>query len=228
MACAPTRWRNASQNGKARGGSRFRAGRYRGPLRHPQCRAARSLPTAPKISCEGEQRVPAPLAQRRTLQERNLDSPSQASRRPCSTRATRHGRRRRPAHRSDRRHRRVRSALRIAQDGKSATSRRRKCQRHESCAPRDRHPERPCRAGAPARHSQKPAMPPIRIVPSCATEEVLNRIIKTATQAIEARCRSGHRVRAIPHTACATIATATSFSPCNTPAADRTAECAAP
>ncbi len=36
-------------------------------------------------------------------------------------------------------------------------------------------------------------------------------------QAMEARCRSGHKLRAIPQTACATMATATSFSPCVTP-----------
>lgn len=34
-----------------------------------------------------------------------------------------------------------------------------------------------------------------------------------------ARRASGARVRAIPHTACATIATATMVSPCTTPAA---------
>ena len=35
---------------------------------------------------------------------------------------------------------------------------------------------------------------------------------------MEARCRSGHSDAAMPQTACATIATATSFRPCSSPA----------
>ena len=49
----------------------------------------------------------------------------------------------------------------------------------------------------------------------------LSSTISAAPTAIEARCRSGHSVRAIPHTACATIATATSLSPCRTPVPTR-------
>ena len=48
---------------------------------------------------------------------------------------------------------------------------------------------------------------------SLATEAVLNRMISAAMTAMEARSRSGHSVRAIPQTACATIATATSSRP---------------
>ena len=71
----------------------------------------------------------------------------------------------------------------------------------------------PIEAGEAARHSHRPAMPPNRMAPIWATEEVLNRIMSAATTAIDARSRSGHSVRAMPHTACPTIATATSLRP---------------
>ena len=77
---------------------------------------------------------------------------------------------------------------------------------------------------APARQSHSPAMPPNRIAAIWATEEVLNRMISAATTAMEARSRSGHSVRAMPQTACATIATATSLQAMEQPDADRAAE----
>ena len=43
-------------------------------------------------------------------------------------------------------------------------------------------------------------------------------MITATTAAIDARSRSGHSVRAIPQTAWATIATATSLRPCSRPA----------
>ena len=58
---------------------------------------------------------------------------------------------------------------------------------------------------------------PNAIAPICASEVALNKMINAAIAAIEARSRSGHSVRAMPHTACATIATATSLSPCSKP-----------
>jgi hypothetical protein len=42
---------------------------------------------------------------------------------------------------------------------------------------------------------------------------LLNKMTSAAAAAIDARTRSGHSVRAIPATACATMATATSFKP---------------
>ena len=48
-------------------------------------------------------------------------------------------------------------------------------------------------------------------------DEVLNRMMSVAIRAMEARSRSGHRVRAMPQTAWATMATATSFRPCSSP-----------
>ena len=47
--------------------------------------------------------------------------------------------------------------------------------------------------------------------------DVLSSTMRAATPAIEARWRSGHSARAMPHTAWATTATATSLSPCNSP-----------
>ena len=44
------------------------------------------------------------------------------------------------------------------------------------------------------------------------------RTTSAATMAIVARARSGARLRAMPQTACATTATATTFSPCSQPA----------
>ena len=60
-------------------------------------------------------------------------------------------------------------------------------------------------------------MPPTRIAPIWAIEEGLNRMISAATAAMDARSRSGQRVRDMPHTACATMATATSLRPCSSP-----------
>jgi hypothetical protein len=75
---------------------------------------------------------------------------------------------------------------------------------------------RGCACGA-ARQSHRPATPPNRIAAIWATEEVLNRMINAATTAMEARSRSWHSTRAMPQTACTTIATATSFRPCSSP-----------
>ena len=60
-------------------------------------------------------------------------------------------------------------------------------------------------------------MPPSRMVPIWASDELLNKMIKALRTAMEARSRPGHSVRAIPHTACATMATATSLRPWSTP-----------
>ena len=60
-------------------------------------------------------------------------------------------------------------------------------------------------------------MPPNKIAPICATEELLTKMISSAATPMEARSRSGQSVRAMPHTACATMATATSLRPCSSP-----------
>ena len=60
-------------------------------------------------------------------------------------------------------------------------------------------------------------MPPQRMAAIWPAEEVLNRMMSADTTAIEARSRSGHNTCAIPQTAWAMIATATSFSPCKRP-----------
>ncbi|MCY1535343.1 hypothetical protein D9M68_707440 [compost metagenome] len=49
-----------------------------------------------------------------------------------------------------------------------------------------------------------------------------------ATMATPARNRSGHSDFAMPHTACATTATATTFSPCTAPDWARSAHCVTP
>ena len=62
---------------------------------------------------------------------------------------------------------------------------------------------------------------PSTIAPICPTEDGTARHTRHAATATLARARSGASDRAIPHTACATTATATSFSPCSHPACDR-------
>jgi len=62
-------------------------------------------------------------------------------------------------------------------------------------------------------HSSQPAMPPTTITPSWRIDQGATSITTRAIVAIEARRRSGQSVRAIPMTACATMATATSLSP---------------
>ena len=76
----------------------------------------------------------------------------------------------------------------------------------------------PFDAGGTVRQNHRPATPPKAIAPIWATDEELNRMIKATMTAIDARSRSGQSVRAIPQTACATIATATSLRPCSSPA----------
>jgi hypothetical protein len=67
------------------------------------------------------------------------------------------------------------------------------------------------------RQSHAPARAPNRIVASCENADVLSSTISADTPAIEARSRSGQSARAMPHTAWATMATATSLSPCSSP-----------
>ncbi len=67
------------------------------------------------------------------------------------------------------------------------------------------------------RQSHAPAMAPKRMATSCENEDVLSNTMSAATAVIEALSRSGQSVRAMPQTAWATIATATSLSPCNNP-----------
>jgi hypothetical protein len=64
-----------------------------------------------------------------------------------------------------------------------------------------------------ARHSQRPAIPPMRIAATCPIEPATKITIRTAARAMLARSRSGARLRAIPQTACATTATATTLRP---------------
>ena len=71
---------------------------------------------------------------------------------------------------------------------------------------------------APAtRQTRQPATPPATMTRSGAMVECTSNISTAAAAAIVARSRSGASVRAIFQTACATMATATSFSPCSTP-----------
>ena len=65
------------------------------------------------------------------------------------------------------------------------------------------------------RQRSEPRTAPRMIAAICAIDELLNRTMSAEITAIEARSRSGARVRAMPHTAWATIATATSLRPCS-------------
>ena len=67
-------------------------------------------------------------------------------------------------------------------------------------------------------HIRRPTSAPSRMAPIWPSELGTNSTNTSATAAIEARSRSGHSDRAMPQTACATIATATSFRPCSSPA----------
>ncbi len=72
----------------------------------------------------------------------------------------------------------------------------------------------------------QPISPPPRIAPTCPIAEGTANARMAAPTAIVAQilngsARSGQRLRAIPHTACATTATATIFSPCSQAAPDR-------
>jgi hypothetical protein len=67
------------------------------------------------------------------------------------------------------------------------------------------------------RQSHAPVTAPNRMAASWENADVLSSTMSAAPPAIEARSRSGQSVRAMPHTAWATTATATSFSPCSNP-----------
>ncbi len=57
--------------------------------------------------------------------------------------------------------------------------------------------------------------PPSRIAPICPAADGTASASTAAPTAMVARARSGHSVRAMPHTACATTATATILRPCS-------------
>ena len=63
--------------------------------------------------------------------------------------------------------------------------------------------------------------PPNAIASICAIEETTDRVSTAAARAMEAHVRSGHSVRAMPQTAWATIATATSLRRCRIPTPGR-------
>src|SRR5437667_9796413 len=75
-------------------------------------------------------------------------------------------------------------------------------------------------AGAAPRNPQ-PISAPTRIAPTWPIAEGTASARIAAATAIVARARSGQRLFAIPHTACATTATATIFNPCSQGAPDR-------
>ena len=68
---------------------------------------------------------------------------------------------------------------------------------------------------------RQPITPPATIAPICPSAVGTASARIAAPTAIVARSRSGQRLRAMPHTACATTATATIFSPCSQAAPDR-------
>ncbi len=76
-------------------------------------------------------------------------------------------------------------------------------------------------AGSPgsagsSRHSNAPPIAPISNAAIWTNEPPATSSNAAASSARAARARSGHRLRAMLQTACATTATATSFNPCST------------
>jgi hypothetical protein len=70
-----------------------------------------------------------------------------------------------------------------------------------------------------------PAFAPAAIAATMPADPGTKASSTTASTAIAARSRSGHNCRAMPHTAWATMATATIFNPCNAPAPSGPATC---
>ena len=81
-------------------------------------------------------------------------------------------------------------------------------------------------ADAPAAGRRRhPTRPATTITTTCAPAVRDASATVAATIASETRGRSGARLRAIPHTAWATTATATTFSPCSHPASATPSDC---
>ena len=72
-------------------------------------------------------------------------------------------------------------------------------------------------AGGALRQSHRPRIPPSSDRPDLGQRRAAEQDDQRATTAMEARSRSGHSERAMPHTACATMATATSLRPWSKP-----------
>src|SRR5699024_8515268 len=65
--------------------------------------------------------------------------------------------------------------------------------------------------------SNIPTIPATNITIICENSDGNHKIKQVVINMIMMRCRSGHKLFAIPQIACATIATATIFSPCTMP-----------
>ena len=67
-------------------------------------------------------------------------------------------------------------------------------------------------------HARQPTSPAQPITASCPATPGCHSVTAQATSINTARPGVAHRLRAMPHTACATTATATTLSPCTSPA----------
>ena len=76
---------------------------------------------------------------------------------------------------------------------------------------------------SPGRKNQ-PISPPATIAPTWPSVDGTVSASTVAAAAIASRSRSGQRFFAMPHTACATTATATIFRPCSQPASGEIAD----
>ena len=81
-------------------------------------------------------------------------------------------------------------------------------------------------AGSSSRH--QPSSAQLAIATICPSDDGSAKVSRAAKIASAARGRSGHRFFAMPQTACATTATAATFSPCTTPEAAMPWYCATP
>ena len=72
---------------------------------------------------------------------------------------------------------------------------------------------------------RQPMIPPTAIKATCRAVCCQASMATAAVIAMVARVRSGARVRAMPHTAKATTATAATFRPCSHPASTRSNVC---
>ncbi|MNZ87089.1 hypothetical protein D3C78_1059380 [compost metagenome] len=66
-------------------------------------------------------------------------------------------------------------------------------------------------------NSNRPMTAAITIAPTCPQADGTRSTKQVTATMMVIRGVSGQRLRAIPHTACATTATATTFNPCSTP-----------
>ena len=85
-----------------------------------------------------------------------------------------------------------------------------------------------CASACCGLNNNKPTPPAMAMTPTCPQADGTSNTRQVAAAMRVMRGTSGQRLRAIPHTACATTATATTFKPCSTPAGSASPQLARP